>query len=64
MDLKTYFETRSVNKSEFARRSGVPLRTLYNLLSGKFKVSLETAVKIEKATLGEVRCAEMLRSID
>ncbi len=38
-----------VNKSQFARRHGIPRRTLYNLLDKKSDPSLELVAKICRA---------------
>lgn len=70
MTLAEYLRRRGVGaKSELARKTGLAYTTIHYVArgkhppshgGGKWRVSSETAKKIEKATKGEVTAAELL----
>ena len=55
MTLKEFMAVWPGTKKEFAERAGVSRQHLYNILNGT-NPNVVTALKIEKATGGLVRC--------
>jgi DNA-binding transcriptional regulator YdaS (Cro superfamily) len=60
MLLREYLFHRRINATKAAQEIGCSTPTLTRLLAGDRKVSLETGVKIEKWSNGEVSCADLL----
>ena len=56
--LAQYLEAKKVTQADFAREVGVEQATVSRLARGKMQPSLSAAVRIEKATLGEVPVAD------
>lgn len=58
MTLKEFMAMWPGTKKEFAERAGVSRQHLYNILNGT-NPNVVTALKIEKATGGLVRCEDL-----
>ena len=54
MKLKEYLDMMGIKYTAFTERAGISRNTLYNLMAGKRRPSLELAVEIEKLTDGKV----------
>ena len=52
--LKAYMERNNLNAEGFARKIKKPTPSLYAWLRGSSTPALKTAIRIEKATKGEV----------
>jgi predicted transcriptional regulator len=59
MRLKEYIEDRGIPLKEFARRTGITYSQAWSAIKGR-KVSLKTAIAIEKFTEGKVKPEELL----
>lgn len=62
MRLKEYIRKNEISIREFSRRSGVGYAPLYRICNG-YDMFLDTAVKIVKATNGEVTYEDLLPTI-
>lgn len=58
MTLKEFMAVWPGTKTEFAERAGVSRQHLYNILNGT-SPNVSTALRIEKATGGLVRCEDL-----
>ncbi len=58
MNLREYFNDTGIKISRFAERFGLTERTIHNVLKGT-DIALSTAILIEEATGGKVKCKEM-----
>lgn len=61
MDLRAYFKKYLVHSKKFCKELGIPYQTFYTFYTGKSKISLEMAVKIEQFTKGEVTCKDLAK---
>lgn len=59
MTLQEYLEANSMSQAEFARRVGITDQTVCDFLAGRKAFSDETALKIERATDGEIRFVDV-----
>lgn len=59
--LKIWLQQRDESAAAFGRRVGIDRDTMSKFLRGKAKPSLETAVKIEDVTGGEVPPREWIK---
>jgi len=60
VDLKTYLESRNIERKEFAKMIGVSAATISNYLGYRRKPTLDIGRKIEKATKGKVTIDDLL----
>ena len=58
MTLKEFMAVWPGTKKEFAERAGVSRQHLYNILKGT-NPNIVTALRLEKATGGLVRCEDL-----
>lgn len=59
MDLKTYLESRSFTKKEFAKLIGISSAAVSNYICKKRKPALDIAIKIEQVTKGKVSAQDL-----
>ncbi len=62
MNLEQYFKKYEINVSAFAKACDLHRGTLYNVLNGKRKISLQVAEKIYRQTNGEVTYNDLLNT--
>ncbi|KJR41801.1 addiction module antidote protein, HigA family [Candidatus Magnetoovum chiemensis] len=48
--LEERLQVNNIKKSEFAKRSGISLKTLTQIIQGKYSLTAETAIKLERVT--------------
>lgn len=60
MKLNEYLDKVGISVSEFSRRAGISVPTMFNILKDNRDLFLSVAVKIERQTKGEVTCSELL----
>lgn len=60
MDIQDYLIENEISQTDFAAIVGVHLITLHNIVKKGGTPSLETALKIEKASDGKVTCEDLL----
>lgn len=63
MKLSEYLKLTKEKNFEFSLRAKIPERTIYNILAGKTP-NLKTALLIEEATKGKVKCKDLLSEKD
>jgi transcriptional regulator with XRE-family HTH domain len=59
MDLRTYLFKHRITQTDFARRVGISLATVQNIIKG-VQINLMTAKLVEVYTLGEVKALSMV----
>ncbi len=59
MNLKDYLYFNRIMQAEFAKELDISIGTLTRILNG-LDVKLSLALKIEKATQGQVKCIDLL----
>lgn len=59
MRLDEYLNTLHIDPKAFANAIGVSERTIRNVMAGKKDFYLSTALKIEKQTIGAVKCKDL-----
>lgn len=59
MNLQEYLATHNLTQAEFARRVGITDQTVCDFLAGRKAFSDETALKIERATDGEIQFVDV-----
>ena len=59
MRLEKYLTSLEIDPKEFAKAIGVSERTIRNVMTGKKDFYLSTALKIEKQTIGAVKCRDL-----
>lgn len=60
MRLEQYLSGLELDMRKFARHAGVTEGTIRNIVTGRKNVNLLTALKIEKATMGVVKCQDLI----
>lgn len=61
MDLKEYLEKNFIIKAGFAKKIGLNVSTLHNILQGRAYPSAKTAQKIVELTNGEVTFEDLFK---
>ncbi len=61
MKLTEWLKKEKVTKGEFAKRIGIARNTLYLYERGIRQPPLDIALRIERATNGEVRVEDLIR---
>ena len=61
MDLNSYLIKNQISQAKFAIKVKVHLQTIHRLIKEKGTISLPLALRIEKATKGEVTCHELCK---
>jgi len=59
MKLKTWLKKNEMSLRAFGKKTGIDHTSLYKYTTGERTPRLKVAIKIEKATGGEVRCSEL-----
>jgi DNA-binding transcriptional regulator YdaS (Cro superfamily) len=59
MEIEEYLFRNKITKTDFAKRIGVSRPHFHQMLSGKKRITAETAFKIEKETQGAVTKEEL-----
>lgn len=59
MHLKEYLDKNSIKYSGFADQLGISYRSLWAIMNGKVDPYLSLALKIEKLTRKNVKCADI-----
>lgn len=54
MDLNEYFEKHQLNMEDFCRKTGISRSALYLYRKGKLRPSVDTVLRIQEETNGEV----------
>lgn len=62
--LDEYLQRKRIAKGKFAERAGIPAYKLSRLLTGKRKADIATALRIEKATGGEITVRDWVSKAD
>jgi DNA-binding transcriptional regulator YdaS (Cro superfamily) len=60
MKLREYLNEHGTPISVFARRAGVSEATIHNILDGNKDLYLSVALRIQKATKGQVTCEDLI----
>ena len=60
MKLTEYIEKNAINRTKFAQKCGLEYWNIYYILKGVKAPPLLSALKIERATNGEVSCKDLL----
>jgi transcriptional regulator with XRE-family HTH domain len=61
MKLQKWLEQKKIPRTEFAKKIGITRHALYLYLKGKRQPRLDIALRIEKATNGEVRVEDLIK---
>ena len=64
MNLKQYIESNGIKKNFIAKKLGISVRYLYDLIDQKSIPSVKTAIEVEDLTEGKVKCREWLKKSD
>lgn len=59
MELKKYLKLMGIKKTDFSKKIGITVMTLNHVINGR-PPNLKTALAIEIATDGNVRCRELI----
>jgi predicted transcriptional regulator len=59
-NLKKYISERNISPRDFASEVDISISYLYHIINGVRRPSPETALKIEKATGGEVKAVDLI----
>ena len=60
MKLKKWLDKNKIKHIDFAKKLKIDNSTLTRYINGERKVPLITALKIERATQGEVECKDLV----
>lgn len=59
--LSRYIQNHGITQASFASKTGLNQSTISRLCEGTISATVETALKVERATNGEVRFSDLIR---
>lgn len=61
MDLSEWIAESGLKREEIAKKLGVSRMTVFNLLEGRYRPSLNTALAVERLTKGKIKASSLAR---